>query len=89
YGTIPIVRATGGLDDSVTDFTESAAKANGVKFYEYSPHALAKAIRKSLAIYENKELLAKFRRNGMKTDHSWGKAVMEFIQAYELCLGKY
>ena len=52
YGTIPIVRATGGLDDSVIDFTQDPARANGIKFQEYSARALAKAMRKALAIYE-------------------------------------
>ena len=50
YGTIPIVRATGGLDDSVIDYTEDAARANGIKFREFSARALAKAIRKALAL---------------------------------------
>ena len=57
YGTIPIVRATGGLDDSVIDYGQDADAANGVKFYEYTSRALAKAIRKALAIYEQPELL--------------------------------
>src|SRR6059036_362562 len=46
YGTLPIVRATGGLDDTVIDVREHIEKANGIKFHEYSPGALAKAIRK-------------------------------------------
>ena len=49
YGTIPIVRAVGGLDDSVIDFAEDARRANGIKFREYSARTLAKAIRKALA----------------------------------------
>src|SRR5262249_43275788 len=49
YGTIPIVRATGGLDDTVTDIREDATKVTGIKFYEYSGRALAKAIQKALA----------------------------------------
>ena len=83
YGTIPIVRATGGLDDSVVDFTESEKNANGVKFFEYSARALAKAIRKSLAVYENKQLLRRYQLNGMKSDHSWEKAVKEYASIYQ------
>ena len=60
YGTIPIVRATGGLDDSVTDYTENPATATGVKFSEYSSRALAKAMRKALALYQTPELLCQF-----------------------------
>ena len=47
YGTIPIVRGTGGLDDSVIDLGEDLERANGIKFYECSIRALAKAIRKA------------------------------------------
>jgi len=83
YGTIPIVRATGGLDDSVIDFTQDAARANGIKFQEYSARALAKAIRKALAIYHQPDLLRRYRRNAMKADFSWERTVGEYLKAYE------
>jgi starch synthase len=83
YGTIPIVRATGGLDDSVVDFTESKSGANGIKFSEYSARALARAIRKALALYEQPELLRRYRRNGMKVDLSWDRTVGEYLKVYE------
>jgi starch synthase len=82
YGTIPIVRATGGLDDSVVDFTESAQNATGVKFYDYSARALAKAIRKATAIYLNASLLRKCRLNGMKADFSWTSTVKQYMKIY-------
>jgi len=83
YGTIPIVRATGGLDDSVLDYSQNPEKANGIKFYEYTSRALAKAIRKALAIYEQPELLRLFRLNGMQADFSWEKTVGEYIKVYK------
>ncbi len=83
YGTIPIVRATGGLDDSVIDYSQNAETANGVKFYEYTSRALAKAIRKALAIYERPDLLRGFRRNAMKADFSWAKTVEEYVKVYQ------
>ena len=83
YGTVPIVRATGGLDDSVVDFSESPKKANGVKFFEYSARALAKAIRKAIAIYEKPALLKKFRQNGMKADFSWETTVKQYLKVYQ------
>jgi starch synthase len=82
YGTIPVVRATGGLDDSVIDFNQSAVTANGIKFYEYTSRALAKAIRKALAIYARPELFRQFRRNAMKADFSWNKTVTEYLKIY-------
>ena len=84
YGTIPIVRAVGGLDDSVIDFTEDAAKANGIKFHEYSARALAKAIRKALALYEQPGLLRRYRQNAMKADFSWDRVVGEYLKVYEM-----
>ncbi|MGH7939833.1 MAG: glycogen synthase GlgA [Limisphaerales bacterium] len=83
YGTVPIVRATGGLDDSVVDYTENKARANGIKFSEYSPRALARAIRKALALYEHPNLLERYRKNGMKCDFSWERTVREYVRVYE------
>ena len=83
YGTIPIVRATGGLDDTVIDIREDVAKANGIKFYEYSGRALAKAIQKALALYNEAPLLQHFRRNAMITDFSWDRTAGEFVKVYE------
>jgi starch synthase len=84
YGTIPIVRATGGLDDSVIDFADNAASANGIKFRQYSARALAKAIRKALAIYQQPPLLRRFRQNGMRADFSWELTVEEYLNIYEV-----
>jgi starch synthase len=83
YGTIPIVRTVGGLDDSVIDFAEDATRANGIKFREYSTRALAKAIRKALAIYEQPGLLRRYRQNAMKMDFSWDRSVREYLKIYE------
>ena len=84
YGTIPVVRATGGLDDSVIDYTEDATRANGIKFREFSARALAKAIRKALALYENPALLRRFRQTGMKADFSWNQTIGEYLKVYKL-----
>lgn len=83
YGTIPVVRATGGLDDSVIDFNENPKLANGIKFFEYTPRALAKSVRKALALYAEPELLRRFRRNAMAVDFSWDKTVDQFVKIYQ------
>jgi starch synthase len=88
YGTIPIVRATGGLDDSVVDFSENAQEATGIKFFEYTSRALAKAIRKALVLYQEPKLLAACRKNAMQADFSWDKTVLKYHQVYEKLLGK-
>ena len=89
YGAIPIVRAVGGLDDSVIDFLEDAAHANGVKFREYSARALAKAIRKALVIYQQPGLLRRYRQNAMKADFSWDHTVDEYLKIYETAREKF
>ena len=83
YGTIPIVRRTGGLDDAVTDATDSESSANGVKFANYSAAALAKAIRKAFAIYANPAALKAYRTSGIKIDHSWARRVPEYLAVYQ------
>ncbi len=82
YGTVPIVRLTGGLDDSVTDVSENAAKADGIKFSDYTVRALARAIRKALALYADKPLLRHYRRNGMARDFSWERTAAAYAQLY-------
>jgi starch synthase len=82
YGTIPIVRITGGLDDTVIDVREDAENANGIKFSEYSATALAKGIRKALALFEQPEALYRFRLNAMAADFSWDRTVAQYLQAY-------
>ncbi len=83
YGTIPIVRATGGLDDSVVDLNEDPVHANGIKFNRYSVGALAKAIRKSLVLYDTPALLRQFRQNGMKVDFSWKRTCDQYLRVYQ------
>ena len=87
YGTIPIVRVTGGLDDSVTDISEDAENADGIKFREYSVRALAKAIRKALVLFDTPELLNHYRRNAILADFSWDRTAAEYVGAYERVLG--
>ena len=82
YGTIPIVRATGGLDNTVTDPRENAQKANGIKFAEFSSRALAKALRKALVLYQDPELLLRFRRHAMSADFSWNRTAKDYLRVY-------
>jgi starch synthase len=89
YGTIPIVRVTGGLDDSVVDITENEEFADGIKFQEYSSRALAKAIRKALVLYQHPELLDHYRKNGMTQDFSWEHTSAEYLKVYERALAKF
>jgi len=82
YGTIPIVRATGGLDDTVIDAREDVQRANGIKFVEYSSEALAKAMRKALALFEQPQFVRRFQHNAMNADFSWDRTVAEYSRFY-------
>jgi starch synthase len=86
YGTIPIVRETGGLHDSVTGPNEDIQVADGIKFSEYSPGALAKAIRKALVLFAHPDLLEHFRRNAMEADFSWTRTALEYVELFERLL---
>ena len=86
YGTIPLVRATGGLDDTVRDIREDAKHANGIKFSEYSAGALAKAMRKALALYQEPELFRAFRLNGMGADFSWDRTALRYVELFHRTL---
>ena len=87
YGTVPIVRVTGGLDDTVVDLVEDPAKATGIKFREYSVRALAKAVRKALVLYQTPNLLGMMRRNGMETDFSWERTCADYGKAFRRVVG--
>ena len=88
YGTVPIVRVTGGLDDSVIDLSEDLKRANGIKFTDYSVRALAKAIRKALQLYQHPALMRRLQRNGMRSNFSWARTVEEYLRVYATALGQ-
>ena len=83
YGTLPIVRATGGLQDTVTDLEESVEDANGFKFRHYTAEALLWAVDRAVALYrDNPELWHKMQRNGMRRDFSWDVSAREYVKVY-------
>jgi starch synthase len=86
YGTVPIVRATGGLDDTIIDIRQDQERANGIKFEEYSSRALVKAIRKALALYTEPELLEHYRQNGMNGDFSWDRTTGHYLELFQQTL---
>ncbi len=82
YGTIPIVRRTGGLENSVCDLRDDPELANGIKFDGYSGRALGKAMQKALALYASAEWLSFFRRNAMAADFSWDRTRKAYEALY-------
>jgi starch synthase len=81
YGTPPIVRATGGLEDTVIDAAEPGG--NGVKFKGYSPADLVGAVRRALDLFRKPTEWRKMQQNGMKRDFSWDASAREYVKVYE------
>lgn len=86
YGTVPIVRATGGLDDTVENWDAKTGKGTGFKFVEYSAEALLSTIRTALTAYKDREGWQKLMCNGMAKDYSWGASAREYVKVYERAL---
>jgi starch synthase len=82
YGAIPVVRATGGLSDSVVDARDDAAAATGIHFREASAAALEWAMRKALALHAIPQAVAHYRSNGMSRDFSWQTQAREYVRLY-------
>jgi starch synthase len=87
YGTVPIVRATGGLDDTVENFNEARGTGNGFKFQNYTAGALLDKIREALYFYGKPEAWARIQRNGMNMDNSWPTAAQKYVDLYLRVLG--
>jgi starch synthase len=83
YGTVPIVRATGGLDDTVENYYEPRGTGNGFKFESYTPGALLEKIQEALYFYARPDSWVKIQRNGMTTDNSWATAARKYVELYE------
>jgi starch synthase len=81
YGTLPIVRATGGLDDTVID-ADAPSGGNGFKFAEYSPSALADTVRRALEAYRDVPRWKSLQRSAMAQDHSWDVSAREYVKVY-------
>ncbi len=86
YGTVPIVRETGGLSDTVTKFNEKTGEGTGFIFKEYTADALLKEINKALKLYGDKKQWNKIVKNGMKSDFSWQSSAKAYIELYKKVL---
>jgi starch synthase len=83
YGTVPIGRATGGLDDTIEPWDPVTGKGTGFKFYDYSGEALLETIRAALGVYKDQRAWQKLMRNGMSRDFSWTASAREYVKVYE------
>ena len=83
YGTVPIVRATGGLDDTVADYNDVAGTGTGFKFVAYTPTALEEAMTRARVAFANPRAWKKLQVAGMEQDFSWDRSAREYVKLYE------
>jgi starch synthase len=83
YGTVPIVRAAGGLDDTVQNFDRTTRSGSGFKFYEYESWRLLEKIYEALLVYADRDLWRTLMQNGMRADHSWNISARHYVELYE------
>ncbi len=83
YGTVPIVRATGGLDDTIDSWDARTGKGTGFKFSEYSGELLLLTIKHALLAFRDQNSWQILMRNGMKKDFSWDASAKEYGRIYE------
>jgi starch synthase len=83
YGTIPIVRATGGLDDTVEQYEEANGDGTGFKFWEISSHAVYYTIGWAVSTYfDRPHHVLQMQKKGMKQSYSWGNSAVNYLEAY-------
>ena len=86
YGTIPIVRETGGLKDSIKDL--GGANGNGFTFQTYNAHDMLDAIHRAQALYQDKERWKETVLNALSCDFSWNRSAQTYVDLYKKILGK-
>jgi len=83
YGTVPVVRATGGLDDSVVDHDAPTGTGTGFKFHDYAPHALLATMRRAAAVFRQRVELRGLIQRGMAMDFSWSASAKRYLTLYQ------
>ncbi len=82
YGTVPVVRATGGLDDTVEEWDPETGRGTGFKFVPYDAQALLGKVREALHWYTRRDVWRRIQLNGMRVDNSWGAAARKYVRLY-------
>ena len=82
YGTVPIVRAVGGLDDTVQNWDAVTKRGNGFKFCEFQADKLLEKIYEARFAYEDRSMWTEIQRNGMAVDNSWENAARNYVELY-------
>lgn len=84
YATVPVVRATGGLDDTIEPYDPRTGRGTGFKFEAYNGQALLAAVRQALEVFRDPAAWRRLQANGMAKDFSWQASASEYARLYEL-----
>ena len=82
YGTVPVVRATGGLYDTVRNYDPRTGEGTGFTFDEYSPGAMVGTLEWALSIYQDRETWRRIQQAGMREDNSWDASARKYVEVY-------
>jgi starch synthase len=82
YGTVPIVRHTGGLADTVRDVSDKEGRGTGFKFHEYSPSELLRALQRAIELWADRPAWEALMRNAMSEDFSWERSARQYLDLY-------
>ncbi len=88
YGTIPIVRATGGLNDTIENYDPVRKSGNGFKFTEYSSKTLLTTIKTAVDFYRDKSQWNRLMINAMGEDFSWSHSAREYVELYKKAVNR-
>jgi len=82
YGTVPIVRAVGGLVDTVRPYNPKNGQGTGFLFSDYDPGVMLRTLEAALAAFPNKKIWTRLQKNGMRADFSWDRSAAEYVKIY-------
>ncbi|MDZ7266869.1 MAG: glycogen synthase GlgA [candidate division KSB1 bacterium] len=88
YGTVPIVRRTGGLADTVHDYHEFHGQGNGFSFRDFTPYALFTSVQRAVRLFHEKAIWREMVRRGMSEDFSWQHAAQKYLEVYRLAAAR-
>ena len=83
YGTVPVVRETGGLYDTIKPYNTEDKTGNGITFKTYNAHDMYDAVRRAVELYSNKRQWKALRTNAMSADFSWSASAKKYLEMYE------
>jgi starch synthase len=82
YGTVPVVRATGGLDDTIAPFDRKTRKGDGFKFEPYGAKAFLETVQQAVQLFNDSKAWKTLIANAMKADFSWDESVRNYLELY-------